>query len=498
MTKLIVVLGMHRSGTSYAAQLLQRAGVYLGPDLMNDVAPDNLEGFGESRQAVRLNDRFLQLSDGDYMHPPDHLQSDADADAARDAFLADLRSHPVAGWKDPRTTLTWPLWKPHLGVDYTLIGCLRHPMNVARSLQVRQQLPLEQGLALWEAYNRRLWDYLQNETVLHLLDFDAAPAHLLAQSRTLCRKLALPDEEAAKVFNPYLRHHQQTDPLPPSPLRDLYEQLCDAARRQRDAASAPPPPAAAADDAAEGDLLRRAVHLQNLSLQEMNGRFHHTLLDVLARLSFVEEQTKARNLQVFALEERQKLQAFESDERRKAQDVRSAGVEGWIEHLRREAGAVRAQADGLQGWVDVLRRNLDEDREKTASALGWIEEKAASALGWTEALREQVGQSQSQLISLDGWINVLREQLGGCESRLAAETESWPKVLRAESAKMRSQIESLHQELEQTNVEVRRLAEELVDVKLAQRGVFHKVWEFLRDIFGKSPPAPPAAEKEAA
>ena len=52
---------------------------------------------------------------------------------AIETFLGGLRAAPVYGWKDPRMTLTLPIWRPHLG-SYRLVACFRHPMAVARSL----------------------------------------------------------------------------------------------------------------------------------------------------------------------------------------------------------------------------------------------------------------------------------------------------------------------------------------------------------------------------
>jgi hypothetical protein len=372
MAKLVVIVGMHRSGTSYVAQMLQRGGLYLGPDLMDEAAPDNLEGFGESRTAMRLNDRLLRLSGGDYLHPPEQLRSDAEADAALAGFVADLRAHPPAGWKDPRTTLTLPLWKPHLGAEYTLIGCLRHPLNVAHSLRARQQMPLEQGLALWEAYNRRLWDHLQCEPELHLLDFDAPAEELLARSRALRQRLGLAD--AAGAFNPFLRHHQRTEELPASPLRELYERLREAARRQAAAESAQRAAGGEKETAGPFSHLSRVVLLQNQSLQEVNGRLHAALLGVRDQLGALQEQLRIR-------------------------EVWGKGVQGWIEHLRRECGEAREEAHALRGWVEVRRTQLGEAREEAQALRGWV-----------EVLRGQLAEAQLKIISLEGWVEVLRGQ----------------------------------------------------------------------------------------
>src|SRR5262249_52820288 len=110
----VVVLGMHRSGTSCLTRMLQQAGMFLGSDLMDVLACSNLEGHAEANEAVRINDRILERGGGAWDRVPATLCGDDDTASRMRAFLLTFDGHPVAGWKDPRTTLTWPLWKPHL------------------------------------------------------------------------------------------------------------------------------------------------------------------------------------------------------------------------------------------------------------------------------------------------------------------------------------------------------------------------------------------------
>ena len=55
----LLVLGMHRSGTSAVAGALRLAGVDLGADLMAPAA-DNPKGFFEHAGVVAIHDRLLQ------------------------------------------------------------------------------------------------------------------------------------------------------------------------------------------------------------------------------------------------------------------------------------------------------------------------------------------------------------------------------------------------------------------------------------------------------
>ena len=55
----LVILGMHRSGTSSVAGALSLLGA-AAPKTLLEPAPDNPKGFWESREIVQFNDRVLQ------------------------------------------------------------------------------------------------------------------------------------------------------------------------------------------------------------------------------------------------------------------------------------------------------------------------------------------------------------------------------------------------------------------------------------------------------
>ena len=63
----VVVLGMHRSGTSLCSHLLARLGI----DMADDPAaqPSNPKGHWERPEIVQRHDRILELLDRGYMTP---------------------------------------------------------------------------------------------------------------------------------------------------------------------------------------------------------------------------------------------------------------------------------------------------------------------------------------------------------------------------------------------------------------------------------------------
>ncbi len=238
MSRMLVVVGMHRSGSSFLAHVLHDAGMYLGNNLINEAESGNLEGHWEAREAVLINEHILQISGGAWDRSPAGIRTDVETDDRMDRFLRELAVAPVAGWKDPRTSLTFPAWKPHLA-DYRLVICLRNPVSVARSLQVREGWSLEQGLELWASYNERLMEYLPSEERVLWFDYDTPDGELAEALRSLCEQVGLHfDAAAARVFNPHFRHHKSVDLPPEGRIRSLYEALRVRAGRAR--RSSPP------------------------------------------------------------------------------------------------------------------------------------------------------------------------------------------------------------------------------------------------------------------
>lgn len=226
---LVVILGMHRSGTSFLCRSLHEAGMYLGNDV--EILPhrNNLDGHWESVEAVAINKRLLALSGGAWDSIPPTIHADEPTAAQMASFVNGLNGHGTAGWKDPRTTVTWPCWKPHLPPGYRIVATLRHPAAVARSLQRRNDWPLERALSLWADYNARLLEIVTVERDVLWFNFDASPVVLAASIDNICQSLGLPRSPAAKLsFNPYLRHDAEEHPLPEH-VSQLYQQLLDLA-----------------------------------------------------------------------------------------------------------------------------------------------------------------------------------------------------------------------------------------------------------------------------
>jgi hypothetical protein len=157
----VVVLGMHRSGTSAAARVVNLLGVPLGDalDLMPAGAA-NPGGYWESASLAAINDRLLDTLGGCWLAPPavaDGEWQNPDLKRLRRTAQARFRRvHRTESWvwKDPRNCLTLPFWRPILGDRNVALLVFRDPREVALSLSARDGCSTPYGLALWERYVR--------------------------------------------------------------------------------------------------------------------------------------------------------------------------------------------------------------------------------------------------------------------------------------------------------------------------------------------------------
>jgi len=164
-TNPVVVIGTHRSGTSVLAGCLRFLGINLGRNLIFDNISDQSQNYRQNSDIILIHD--ILLRDLGYRWdmignlPDDWLKSKA-ADAAREKIVdfIDSEFDGSTFWaiSDPRLCKFLPLWldvfsEKKLSPGIALM--LRHPYEVAASLQNRHGIDLLKGHLLWLASNRQ-------------------------------------------------------------------------------------------------------------------------------------------------------------------------------------------------------------------------------------------------------------------------------------------------------------------------------------------------------
>lgn len=212
---------MHRSGTSAVARGLAALSVYLGNDFL-DAQPENPTGYWEDRGIVALNEHLLKQFD---------LRWD-DTGRIQTSALLSLRlwplrrhaaryirktfgAHALWAFKDPRTIRVLPFWRHVLEkcrTDDSYVVVIRHPLSIAASLLVRQQMDREHAYRLWLDYMVPFLRQLVGRPWV-VVDYDRLMQEPRAQLERVAMALTLPtsttgeiDRFAGEFLDQKLRH----------------------------------------------------------------------------------------------------------------------------------------------------------------------------------------------------------------------------------------------------------------------------------------------------
>src|ERR1700733_13960317 len=156
----VVVLGMHRSGTSVVARVINLLGLPLCRDDDLIYGQDNPTGYWESGSLVKLNDRLLKMFGGSWVFPPQLSRNWENAPrvaASRgEGVRVFRRVYPSEEWvwKDPRACLTLPFWRTVWRGTPAVLFFFREPLEISLSLRRRDGLGKAHSIALWERYTR--------------------------------------------------------------------------------------------------------------------------------------------------------------------------------------------------------------------------------------------------------------------------------------------------------------------------------------------------------
>ncbi len=157
--KIIMVLGMHRSGTSAIARGLQTLGVQLGTNLFS-AGFDNPKGFWEDKDVLEINEQLLRQLGAAYDSLsllPEYNVNDPEikplfSKAIRYFSDSITRNYDIFGIKDPRLCRLLPFWKEvfsYCSCDVSYVLAIRNPLSVSASLIERNNFETEKNYLLW-------------------------------------------------------------------------------------------------------------------------------------------------------------------------------------------------------------------------------------------------------------------------------------------------------------------------------------------------------------
>jgi GT2 family glycosyltransferase len=235
-SRALLILGMHRSGTSALTRILNLLGVELGSQLLPSHAT-NETGFWEHIAIVRANEQILQLLDSSWFDTaplPEKWWTFKTLAPLRQYLNEVLHQEfahcPLWAIKDPRLCRLLPFWlsegergKEKGGRRKALSGgealhfiiIIRHPLEVAQSLEVRDGLSYNTSLRLWLEYVLASVENSQGYsrvfvTYDELLQDWRATIHKIAQTFDIkwLNSVESVSAEVEAFLNPTLKHHE--------------------------------------------------------------------------------------------------------------------------------------------------------------------------------------------------------------------------------------------------------------------------------------------------
>jgi hypothetical protein len=153
----VIIIGMHRSGTSALGLVLEQLGLTVGKNVMS-AQTENPKGYAENVSLMELHDEFLKSVGSSWQDPEPVGEELFQGNAAvgfREKLLRVLKDEFRDGRpliKDPRMCRLMPLWVPLIKEHFpqaSFILPIRHPVEVALALGKGRQLTLDQSLKLW-------------------------------------------------------------------------------------------------------------------------------------------------------------------------------------------------------------------------------------------------------------------------------------------------------------------------------------------------------------
>lgn len=219
----ILVLGMHRSGTSALARLIGFMGAALPADAI-DAHSDNARGYWESAAIVKADDQLLRVARSSWFDPRPLDLSRLEPSALRsrkdriwEAVTAAFGDAPLMTIKDPRQCRFVPTVVEALaehGVAARAVLMLRSPQAVARSIASRDGTTSAFAHLLWLRHMIEA-ERASRGLMRTVIDFDA----MLTDWRDAARRLLpltggpMPEGDMAAAIDgfldPALRHHRQ-------------------------------------------------------------------------------------------------------------------------------------------------------------------------------------------------------------------------------------------------------------------------------------------------
>ena len=479
---IVLVLGMHRSGTSLCSHILSALGVDMADRIPGPGAtsphPSNPRGHWERWEIVEFHDRILNLFNRDYLGrfhdfalPVAWWADPRVAQIRREivAFLQRRMGDGCFGFKDPRAVRLMPVWHQifnELKLAPKIVLCLRNPAQVSRSLHARDGLDPANGEYRWLVHMMDFYRYASNLDCC-AVEYEEWFDNPAANIEKLRKFLDLPWQQSeadlallmSDLVDSAARHDDSGHREVRQPLvRTLYKLAGqagqDATARDQIAyivsqfvsfQQLQRPLLQAFEDVAKTAIKYPEIEQEVAGLRALIGERDAGIAAAElradaaeARLSHALAEIEGQRARIADLSQDR---AARSEIEREASELRArlAERETALRHAEREAQERAAAAQAMQSEIAVLRDALSRAEQQRAAAAVTLEAELGT-------MRETLARAEGEAQQRAAAAHALEAEVGALGGRLAR-AEGEAREREAAVAALEAEIATLHDTL---------------------------------------------------
>jgi glycosyltransferase involved in cell wall biosynthesis len=418
-----IITGMHRSGTSLTASLMQSAGVHIGKRLMG-AAHGNPKGHFENLDFVGFHEYALRsqgISQEGWTIQKNIQTPHQFLDKAKLIIAENERSN-YWGWKDPRTTLFLNLWKNLLPQAY-FIFTYRSPWEVIDSLYRRGDEIFcsnpTYALQIWMHYNQIILDfhYKFPEQSL-LLNTETIIADHTVLSKLCVHKLGIQLKEPSEdILDKSLMKNLASDYYRQMLIKKFFPEAVDLYNDLNN----------------QADIRCQPVHLDGL---EVDSSFRDWVLQDWL------DVYKIRNHSKKELEDSQsQLQQTQAELERSQSQLQQTQSE--LEQSQSQLQQTQSELEQSQSHLKLIQLKADK------SLRGWILQDWLEIYKISNHAKKELDRSQSQVQQTQSKLERSQSQVQQTQSKLE-QSQSQLKLLQDELQRAKSQLQKTQAKLEKS------------------------------------------------
>ena len=476
---ILVIISMHRSGSSLTASVLQSAGLHIGRKLIQG-DENNIKGYYENLDFNDFHRRVLasQGVDENGWTLQEKIEVEDRFREEAKEIVAQASVSSVWGWKEPRTTLFLEFWADLLpSANFLLI--YRSPWEVVESLY-RQNHSLfkdqpELAVKLWKHYNQKIINFYNHSSsrcllvnTKTLIQNPAASIEAINQKFKL--HLAPPD---ASIYDPSLFRSQGLDSYRPSLIESQFPEAVNLYQELDSRAWFPQNN----PDLSWRELIKPSPYrvwafrdwVNVCKLEKENKK----LCSQLEQL----EQSQSQLQQTENLLEQSQSQLQQTEDLLEQRQSQLYQTEGLLAHFQSQLQQTEGLLEQSQSQLQQTEGLLEQSQSQLHQTEGLLEqsqsqlhqtegllEQFQSQLHQTEGLLEQsqsqlhqteglLEQSQSQLHQTEGLLEQSQSQMHQTEGLLEQSQSQFYKT-QIELEQSQSQLQHSYREIEQAKCQV--------------------------------------------